>query len=136
MADNQMRPTKTTPQEFLASVGHDKRRQDGQALLALMRDVTGEEPAMWGPSIIGFGHYHYVYESGREGDAPRVGFSPRRSNLALYGLTSAPQSRTLLAELGKHKMGASCLYINKLEDVDSAVLRALVEVGWQHDAAC
>lgn len=87
---------------------------------------------MWGPTIVGFGTHHYVYESGREGDSPCVGFSPRKASLSLYGLTSAPESRALLPKLGKHKVGAACLYVNKLSDVDETVLRELTAIGYQY----
>jgi hypothetical protein len=87
---------------------------------------------MWGPTIVGFGRYHYKYESGREGDAPSVGFSPRKANLSLYGLTYGPEAAELLGRLGKHKMGAGCLYVNKLDDVDGAVLAELIRNGYRH----
>ena len=99
--------------------------------MELMRDITGQEPVMWGPSIIGFGSYHYKYASGHEGDAAAVGFSPRKGNLALYGLTYAPESAPLLERLGKHKTGAACLYVNKLADIDLDVLKELIELGYR-----
>jgi len=130
--DNATRPTDVDPADFVAAVEHPTRRADGQALLALMRDVTGEAPAMWGPSIVGFGTYHYRYDSGREGDFLRIGFSPRKASLSLYGLQDAPEAAPLLERLGKHRSGAGCLYVNKLADVDMAVLRELIELGWRH----
>ena len=132
MAENKTAPTDVPVDVFLASVEHPVRRRDGETVLRLMREVTGEEPVMWGPSIIGFGSYHYKYASGREGDAAAVGFSPRKANLALYGLTYAPGSAPLLERLGKHKTGAACLYINKLADIDLDVLRELVQLGYRH----
>ncbi|GLB66581.1 hypothetical protein AHIS1636_10200 [Arthrobacter mangrovi] len=129
MAENKTAPTDVPVDEFLAGIEHPVRRADGEALLELMRQVTGEDPLMWGPSMVGFGSYHYRYASGREGDALAVGFSPRKASLALYGLTYAPESAQLLARLGKHKTGAACLYINKLADVDPEVLRELVTAG-------
>ncbi|EMY32704.1 hypothetical protein D477_018766 [Arthrobacter crystallopoietes BAB-32] len=130
MAENKTAPTDVPVEEFLAEVEHPVRRTDGKMLLALMREVTGQEPVMWGPSMVGFGSYHYKYASGRQGDSLAVGFSPRKSNLALYGLTYAPESADLLAKLGKHKTGAACLYVNKLADVDLEVLRELVRLGY------
>lgn len=132
MSDNKTRPTPVDPYAFVAAVDHPRRREDGRALLTMMREVTGEEPVMWGPTIVGFGTHHYVYESGREGDSPCVGFSPRKASLSLYGLTSAPESRALLPKLGKHKVGAACLYVNKLSDVDETVLRELTAIGYQY----
>lgn len=131
MAENKTVPTDVPVEEFLAGIEHPVRRTDGGTLLEMMRGVTGQDPLMWGPSMVGFGSYHYRYASGREGDALAVGFSPRRANLALYGLTYAPESVRLLARLGKHKTGSACLYINKLADVDPDVLRELVAAGYR-----
>ena len=117
------------PQDYIASVANERRRQDAQKLLALMRRITGQEPVMWGPSMVGFGSYHYKYATGHEGDALAVGFSPRSANLALYGLTYAPGAAELLQKLGKHKTGAACLYVNRLDDVDPGVLEQLIELG-------
>jgi hypothetical protein len=99
---------------------------DAMALVKLMQRATGEKPKMWGPSIIGFGSCHYKYESGREGDTPLAGFSPRKAATVLYGVTGFSDSEALLAKLGKHTMGKGCLYIKKLADVDQKVLEALV----------
>jgi hypothetical protein len=132
MAENKTQPTDTSVEEFLASVEHPKRREDGFELLEMMRNITGKEAVMWGPSIIGFGSYHYKYETGREGDSAAVGFSPRKGNLALYGLTYGPDADRLLAELGKHKTGAACLYVNKLDDVDRDVLAEMIRTGYKH----
>jgi hypothetical protein len=112
---------------FLDAVENETRRKDAFALLKLMKEVTGEEPAMWGPSIVGFGSYHYTYASGREGDWPIVGFSPRKRNLTLYIMDGFDEYGSLLAKLGKHTTGKACLYINKLADVDMDVLRELVK---------
>jgi Domain of unknown function (DU1801) len=130
MAENKTQPTSVSVEEFLASVEHPVRRADGFALLDMMRRVTGLEPVMWGPSIVGFGEYHYHYGSGREGDSAAVGFSPRKANLALYGLIYGPDAEALLPGLGKYKAGVGCLYINKLEDVDLGVLEQLVRTGY------
>jgi hypothetical protein len=130
--DNATRPTDVDPAAFLAAVEHPTRRADGQALLELMNEVTGEAPRMWGPSIVGYGSYPYRYDSGRAGDFLRIGFSPRKAALSLYGLQDAPAATALLARLGKHRSGVGCLYVTKLADVDAAVLRELVELGWRH----
>jgi hypothetical protein len=113
--------------DFLNSVEHQKRREDGFEILKLMTEITGEEPAMWGDSIIGFGEYTYKYKSGREGTWMHVGFSPRKQNLTLYIMDGFDGHAKLLEKLGKHKTGKSCLYINKLEDVDQDMLRELVK---------
>jgi hypothetical protein len=126
MSEIKTRPTKVSPTEFLKTVDNAQRQRDGRELLKLMRDVTGERPQMWGPSIIGFGRYRYRYESGREGDSMITGFSPRKQNLVLY-LGPGLQDENLRSKLGKHKAGKGCLYINKLEDVDRNVLRKLIE---------
>ena len=125
MAENKTKPTNVSPTAFLESVEHPQRRKDGKELLKMMREVTGERPKMWGPSIVGFGEYHYVYESGREGDAPLTGFSPRKQSLVVY-LGPGLKNDRLMSRLGKHKHGKGCLYINKLDDIDRAVLRELV----------
>lgn len=132
MAENKTRSTDASVEEFLDGVENPVRHRDGLRLLALMKDNTGEKPVMWGPSIVGFGSYHYRYETGREGDTVAVGFSPRKGSLSLYGLTYAPEAAELLPRLGKHKIGAACLYINKLEDVDEAVLAELIRAGHKH----
>ncbi|WP_299169371.1 DUF1801 domain-containing protein [uncultured Arthrobacter sp.] len=132
MADNKTAPTTASPANYIDSVGNERRRQDGEHLLALMGRITGEEAVMWGPSMVGFGSYHYKYATGREGDALAVGFSPRSANLALYGLTYAPGADELLGKLGQHKTGAACLYINKLDDVDLDVLEQLINLGHRY----
>ncbi|HZJ08236.1 MAG TPA: hypothetical protein VFD39_00950 [Trueperaceae bacterium] len=132
MSENKTKPTAVRPQDFIAGVGNDRRRQDAEVLLALFGEVSGELPKMWGLSIIGFGDHHYVHSSGREGDTGVIGFSPRKANLVLYGLNSAPGSAALLEKLGKHKSGVVCVSVNKLADVDLAVLRRLAELGYEH----
>ena len=111
---------------FLGSVEHPRRREDAKVLLDLFCDITGEEPKMWGASIVGFGTYHYVYKTGQEGDWPRTGFSPRKQNLSIYIMPGLSRYEDLLGRLGKHKVGKSCLYINKLADVDMDILRELI----------
>ncbi|WP_369745570.1 DUF1801 domain-containing protein [Paenarthrobacter sp. AMU7] len=132
MAENKTQPTDVSVEEFLAAVEHPTRRADGFELLKMMRDITGKEAVMWGPSIVGFGSYHYKYDSGREGDAAAVGFSPRKSSLVLYGLTEGPDADRLLPELGKHKTSAACLYVNKLDDVDRDTLAEMIRTGYKH----
>lgn len=121
-------------EEFLDSVDKEKKRQDSYAILKLMKEVTGEEPAMWGTSIVGFGSYQYKYASGQEGEWFLVGFSPRKQNLTLYIMSGFDEYESLLGDLGKYKTGKSCLYINKLEDVDLSTLRELVEKSVAHMA--
>ena len=132
MPQNKTVPTAASVADFLAAVPNARRREDGQALLAMMRDITGLEPQMWGPSIIGFGSYHYKYESGREGDMPIIGFSPRSRSHSLYIMDGFNAYDDLLAKLGKHRKGASCLYINKLADVDLDILRELITRSYRH----
>jgi hypothetical protein len=132
MAENKTQPTSVPVEKFLVTVEHPGRRADSFELLELMHSVTRQEAVMWGPAIVGFGSYHYRYGSGREGDAAAVGFSPRKTSLALYGLTYGPDADRLLPGLGKHKTGAACLYINRLQDVDSAVLAEMVRTGYHH----
>lgn len=111
---------------FLAAIADPQRRADAQAVDALMRKATGCAPKMWGGGIVGYDEYHYVYDSGREGDMAMVGFSPRKQNLVLYIVPGFKDYEALMQRLGKHKTGKSCLYLNKLADVDVAVLEKLV----------
>ena len=136
MPENKTKPTGASVSEFLGGVANDTRRRDAHTLVALMARVTGVEPQMWGPSIVGFGSRHYRYESGREGDMPRIGFSPRKASLVLYVLTGAAGEAALLARLGKHTTGVSCLYINKLADVHMATLEALAADAWARSGQC
>lgn len=126
MAENKTKPTKMSAAEFLDSLPNQDQRADANALAKLMQKVSGEKPTMWGPSIVGFGSYHYRYESGREGDMPVIAFSPRKAANVLYGLIGFPSADALLAKLGKHTTGKGCLYIKKLSDVDPKVLESLV----------
>ena len=129
MATNKTQPTDTSATDFVASVEHPVRRGDAETLLALLTRVTGYTPRLWGPSIIGFGRYHYRYDSGREGDFMIAGFSPRKANLVVYVLPGYDDITEQLSRLGKHKIGKSCLYINKLADVDIDVLEEIVAGG-------
>ena len=125
MAETKTRPTQVSVDDFIAAVDKPVRRNDALALRDLMERVTGEPATMWGPSIIGFGSYHYRYDSGHQGDACRVAYSPRSANLVLY-VGGFPRYDELLGRLGKHKRSTACLYLNKLADVDMAVLEEIV----------
>jgi hypothetical protein len=127
MSDPKTQPTGQSVESFLESVPDERQRQDCREVIELMRAVTGAEPRMWGSSIVGFGSYRYRYASGREGDWPLTGFSPRKQNLTLYLSYGFDQNGDLLQRLGKHKVGKSCLYIKRLSDVDPAALRELLE---------
>lgn len=127
MAENKTKPTKASVSGFLKKVPDKNRRADCLKVLEIMKEVTGEKPEMWGTSVVGFGRYHYKYESGREGDMPLTGFSPRKGDLTLYITTGFEPYTDLMSDLGKHQTGKSCLYIKKLEDVDVGVLRKLIE---------
>jgi hypothetical protein len=126
MPENKTKATKQSVAAFLAALTDETRRADAKVLVKLMQAATGEKAVMWGPSIIGFGTHHYKYESGREGDTPLVGFSPRKAANVLYGLIGFDGANALLAKLGKHTTGKGCLYIKKLPDVDVKVLEALI----------
>ncbi len=128
MTENKTKTTTASVAAFIDGLPEDKRAE-AKALIKLMQDATGEKPKMWGPSIIGFGSYHYKYESGREGDNLMVGFSPRKPATVLYGLLGNDDSDALLARLGKHTTGKGCLYIKKLADVDLKVLAELIDRG-------
>jgi hypothetical protein len=125
MAENKTKPTKQNVAAFIDALTDPARRADAKALIKLMQSATGEKPKMWGPSIIGFGSCHYKYDSGREGDMPLIGFSPRKAATVLYNMTGFSDSEALLAKLGRHTTGKGCLYIKRLADVDQKVLEAL-----------
>lgn len=131
--DNQTRPTGVPVAEFLAAVPPGRRRDEGVRLLELFRRATAIEPLMWGASIVGFGEKRYRTSSGREGDWPIVGFSPRKAEISLYGLQSAYSStpEPLLARLGPHRTGVGCLYIRRLDAIDEEVLERLVHEAWE-----
>lgn len=114
-------------EEFLNLVENEKQKKDSFEILELMSEVTGEEPAMWGPSIIGFGDYHYKYKSGRENDWFLVGFSPRKQSLTLYLNSGVDESDQLMKKLGKYKTGKVCIYINKIEDINKEILKELIQ---------
>jgi hypothetical protein len=119
---------------FLNGIADEKKRRDCFAILNLMKDVTQAEPVMWGDSIVGFGSYHYCYESGREGDWFLTGFSPRKQNLTLYIMSGFDQYDALLGNLGKHTTGKACLYIKRLDDIDLPTLKELVRGSVEHMA--
>ena len=127
MAENKTQPTEASVSEFLDSVPDAQRQADAWVVCDLMAEVSGQTPRMWGPSMVGFGDHHYKYASGREGDTFVVGFSPRKAVLSLYLTSCRPLDSDLLDRLGKHRMGKGCLYVNKLADIDLAVLRRLIE---------
>jgi len=122
MAENKTKQTKVSVSAFIDAITDQGRRADAKALVKLMQKASGEKPKMWGPSIIGFGSHHYVYDSGREGDMPLIAFSPRKAATVLYGLSA---SEALLPKLGKHTRGNGCVYIKKLADVDQKVLATM-----------
>jgi hypothetical protein len=127
MAENKTVPTDQDVEQFLNSVEDERKRQDSFTILELMKQITGEEPKMWGSSMVGFGSYHYKYDSGREGDMMLTGFSPRKQNLTLYLMGGFEQHEELLKKLGKHTLGKGCLYIKRLSDVDMPTLKTLIE---------
>jgi hypothetical protein len=121
-------PTRVSVAAFLKKKAGSQQIDDCKELVNLFKELTGNQPKMWGPSIVGFGSYHYVYPSGREGDAPLIGFSPRGKELVLY-LLAGPEAKPLLAKLGKHKAGAGCVYLKTLDDVDRGVLKRLAKAS-------
>lgn len=126
MAEPKTRLTNDSVEAFINSIPEAKKRRDSHAIVELMRQVTGQEPKMWGTSIIGFGSYTYQYASGRGGDWPLTGFSPRKQNLTLYIMPGFDRYQELLSRLGKYKTGKSCLYIKKIEDIHLEVLKELI----------
>jgi hypothetical protein len=126
MAENKTRATAASVDDFLDRIADPQRRDDAKKLRALMARVSGKPAAMWGPSIVGFGSYHYKYDSGREGDMARIGFSPRAKELVLYLVGGFPRHQALMDRLGRYRTGKSCLYIKRLSDVDETVLEELV----------
>ena len=129
MAENKTQPTDQSVTDFIAGVEPARRRDDATVLKALFQEVTGWQPRLWGPAIIGYGQYHYKYASGREGDFLATGFSPRKANMVLYIMPGYADFGDVLARLGKHKLGKSCLYINKLADVDLDVVAEIIRAG-------
>lgn len=126
MAENKTKATAASVESYLAAIEDEARRKDCRALARLMTRATKQQPKMWGTSIVGFGSYHYKYDSGREGDSCLTGFSSRKGDITVYLVASFPGQEELLAKLGKHKMGKGCLYVHKLGDVDLKILEQLV----------
>jgi hypothetical protein len=134
MAELKTKPNDGSVEDFLDAIPDAEKRRDSRALVKLMREVAKAEPKLWGPSIVGFGSYHYKYASGREGDWFLTGFSPRKRDLTLYIMAGFGRSDELLERLGKHKTGKSCLYVKRLADLDPAVLRELIRRSVEHVA--
>lgn len=132
MTENKTQPTSASVDDFIAAIDNPRRREDAQAVLKLYQEITAMPAVMWGPSIIGFGTHHYIYASGREGDVPAAGFSPRKANLTFYVGSDFKGAGALYAKLGKHKKSVACLYINTLDDVDISVLRDIIAGEYHH----
>jgi hypothetical protein len=126
MAENKTKPTTVSPRSFINQVDNEQKRKDCHELVALMQEITGHPPKMWGASIVGFDQYHYKYASGRAGDSLLTGFAPRKDGIVLYLGPDGIHDKTLMKRLGKHKVGQGCLYVKKLDDVDREVLRDLI----------
>jgi hypothetical protein len=126
MAEPKTKPTGVSVEKHIAALANEEQRRDARALVALMRQVTEQEPQMWGPSIVGFGSYHYKYASGHEGDSALAGFASRKSEFAVYIVAGFEGQEDLLAKLGKHRTAKACLYIKRVADVDLNVLEKLV----------
>ncbi|UWQ62042.1 DUF1801 domain-containing protein [Leisingera caerulea] len=129
MSQNKTVPTGVSVEAFIASVEPARKAAEAQQLDALFRRVTGYRPQMWGPSLVGYGRYHYRYASGREGDFLATGFSPRKARHSIYIMPGYQDYAAILSRLGKHKLGKSCLYVNKLADIDLEVLAELIRTG-------
>ena len=132
MTTNKTVPNELSVTDFLEKIENPQKKADAYTLLEMMKSITGEQPVMWGPSIIGFGSYHYKYETGREGDMLLTGFSPRAQNFSLYVGAGAEHNRPLLKKLGKHSTGKSCLYIKRLSDIDMEVLHNIIKTSYFH----
>ena len=127
MAKNKTTETTNSVTDFINAVENEKQRNDSFELVELMSDISGHEPKMWGPSIIGFGCYHYKYDSGHEGDAPLIGFSPRKAATSLYVFTGLEEHKHLIEDLGKFKMGKACIYVKRLSDISQENLTLLMK---------
>ncbi|WP_338489462.1 DUF1801 domain-containing protein [Ruoffia tabacinasalis] len=132
MSAAKFKPTGEDVVEFIESIDSKQKQIDSFVLLDLFKEVTGFEPQMWYPNIIGFGTYHYVYDSGREGDTSYLAFSPRKAKFSLYLATEFKDKEKLLAQLGKHTTGKMCIYVNKLADIDLDVLKTMLENSMEH----
>ena len=127
MAETKTKPTAVSVDDYIDAIDDERKRDDSRVLVKMMSKITGAPPKMWGPSIIGFGTYHYTYDSGHEGDAPLAAFSPRKTSLTVYIMRGVAKFDDLIAKLGKHTSSKGCLYIKKLDDVDIKVLEELVK---------
>ena len=132
MSEPKTKKNNCSVSEFIEAVSHPTRREDSKVIASIMGEVTKKEPHMWGDSIIGYDEYHYVYASGKEGDWPMIGFSPRKQNLSLYIMPGFGIIEDLLPSLGKHKTSKACLYINKLADVNMDVLKSIIKRSYDH----
>jgi hypothetical protein len=133
MPENKTKATTLSVTAYINALTDPTLRSDAKELVQLMRRASGEKPRLWGPSIVGFGSYHYKYDSGREGDVPLIGFSPRKAALVLYSMLGHSEAKALLAKLGKHTTGKGCLYIKKLANVDRTVLETLIGNAVAHN---
>ena len=129
MAEQKTKPTNQSVTDFLNKIPEPERRADCFEVAKIMEEISGEKPTMWGPSIVGFGSYRYKYASGREGDWPTMGFSPRKKDLTLYIMMGFERHAELMEKLGKHSTGKSCLYIKRLSDVHIPTLKKLIKIG-------
>lgn len=130
--ENKLHKTSESVETFLKAISDEQRRTDAMTLCGVLEKMTGKKPEIWGYGIVGFGNYHYKYESGREGDSSVIGFAPRKQNLVLYIVNGYHDYGPLLQKLGKHKIGKSCLYINRLSDIDMPVLNELMQQSLAH----
>jgi hypothetical protein len=135
MPENKTKATTLSVSKYIDALSDPTRRSDAKQLVQLMQRASGEKPKLWGTSIVGFGSYHYRHDSGREGDTPLIGFSPRKAALVLYSMLGHSEAKALLAKLGKHTTGKGCLYIKKLSDVDRNVLETLIKNAIAHYGA-
>lgn len=127
MAENKTQKTAVSVDKFVSSIKDEQQRTDSRELIALMKSVTRQEPKIWGTRLVGFGDYHYKYDSGREGDFFQIGFAPRKGSMVLYFMSGLPQYKSRLEKVGKFKVGKGCLYIKKLDDVNRRELRSLLK---------
>lgn len=134
MAKNQNKtvPNKLSPTKYLNAITQEQKRKDAKAISKMMAEITGEKPVMWGETIVGYGQYHYKYESGREGDMPKIGFSARKQSMTIYIMMGFDKLDNLIDKLGKCKTSKACLYFNKLSDVDDKILRTIIKKSYDH----
>ena len=132
MPENKTKPTNVSVSAYIEGLTDATRRSEARELVEVMQRASGEKPKLWGPSIVGFGSYHYKYDSGREGDMPLISFSPRKAAMVLYSMLAHSEAKAVLAKLGRHTTGKGCLYIKKLGDVDKTVLETLIKNAVAH----